>query len=95
MEAFIYLQSVENPEDLPKLIVTDLYLPGITGLEFLEDLKVMEKYKHIYVIVLSSIKSEKEIERYKQMGFIDYLQKPTTFDEYVEVAKTMKQRVEV
>ena len=95
MEAFIFLQSVEHAKDLPRLIVTDLYLPGITGLEFLKDLKGMEKYKHIHVIVLSSIKSEKEIERYKQMGVIDYLEKPSTFEEYLEVAKKMKQRVEV
>ena len=95
MEAFIYLQSVENREDLPKLIVTDLYLPGITGLEFLADLKGMEKYKHIHVIVLSSIKTEKEFERYKQMGVKDYIQKPSTFNEYLEVARNMKQRLTV
>ena len=39
IQAFMYLESIENKEDLPKLIVTDLYLPGITGKEFLADLK--------------------------------------------------------
>lgn len=93
IEAFIYLQSIENKEDLPKLIVTDLYLPGITGAEFLADLKKMDKYKHIHVIVLSSIKSEKEIERYKQLGAIDYLTKPSSYEEYIKVAKNIADKV--
>ncbi len=93
MEAFIYLQSIENKEDLPKLIVTDLYLAGITGAEFLADLKGMEIYKQIHVIVLSSNKSEKEIERYKQLGAIDYLIKPSSFEEYIKIAKDIADKV--
>ena len=89
MQAFMYLQSVVEKHNLPKLIVTDLFLPGITGVEFLKDLKGMEKYKHIHVIVLSSFKAEKEIEKFKQMGADDYLLKPSTYEEYVQVAKTM------
>ena len=75
MQAFMYLQSVVEKHNLPKLIVADLFLPGITGVEFLKDLKGIEKYKHIHVIVLSSFKAEKEIEKFKQMGADDYLLK--------------------
>jgi CheY-like chemotaxis protein len=87
MRAFTYLEQVERKEDLPQLIVTDLYLPGISGSEFLTDLKNMERYKHIPVIVLSTIKSEKQIEKYKKMGVKEYLKKPTTYEEYLEVAR--------
>jgi CheY-like chemotaxis protein len=93
IEAFMYLQRVSDPADLPKLIVTDLYLPGITGPEFLADLKKMDKYKHIHVIVLSGAKSQKEIERYKELGAIDYLAKPNSYDEYVKVARDIADRV--
>ena len=92
MEAFIYLQQVSYKEELPKLLITDHYLPGITGAEFVTDLKTMPLYRHIPVIVLSSTKTKKEIERYKQMGVEEYLVKPTSFEEYVEVAKQMKQK---
>ena len=64
VKAFLYLAGLEL-EHLPKLIVTDLYLPGITGDEFLRDLKGREVYKHIHVVILSSEKTEKEIERYR------------------------------
>jgi CheY-like chemotaxis protein len=91
MQAFMYLEEVSD-EDLPKLIVTDHFLPGITGAEFLKDLKGMDKYKHIPVIVLASIKSDKEIERYRQMGALDYLVKPVSYDDYVQVAADIKSR---
>jgi CheY-like chemotaxis protein len=92
MEAFIYLQSVAEKDDLPTLIVTDMYLPGITGAEFLFDLKKMAPYKDIHVIVLSSIKSEREIEKARLLGAEDYLVKPNTYDEYVKVAIDMKRK---
>jgi CheY-like chemotaxis protein len=92
MEAFIYLQSLTEKENLPRLIVTDMYLPGITGAEFLIDLKNMELYKDIYVIVLSSTKSEREIGKALSLGAKDYLVKPYTYDEYVKVAADMKRK---
>ena len=93
MEAFAYLESITNKEDLPKLIVTDLHLPGITGQEFLADLKGMEPYKHITVIVLSSAKSTTDIEKAKSLGAMDYLEKPYTYDEYKKVAADIAERV--
>ena len=87
----MYLQEVAH-ECLPKLIVTDHFLPGITGAEFVKDLKGMDKYKHIPVIVLASAKSDKEIERYKEMGTLDYLVKPVSYDDYVKVAADIKSR---
>ena len=93
MQAFMYLQSVDGKDNLPRLIVTDLYLPGITGAEFLKDLKGMDKYKHIHVIVLSSVKTERQIEEMKQLGAEDYLIKPSTYDEYVKVAHDIKNKL--
>ena len=92
MEAFIYLEQ-QKEGGLPKLIVTDMYLPGITGTEFLSDLKKMQPYKDIHVIVLSTIKSDVEIERYKQMGAVDYVQKPSSYEEYLQVAQNIKERL--
>ena len=91
MQAFMYLQEKEH-DKLPRLIVTDHYLPGITGVELLNDLKGMGKYEHIPVIVLATTKSPTEIEKYKQMGVIDYIVKPVTYDEYVRVAADIKRK---
>lgn len=93
MQAFMYLQSVDEKDNLPKLIVTDLYLPGITGAEFLKDLKGMDKYKHIHVIVLSGTKTQEQIEEMKQMGAEDYLIKPSSYKEYLKVAQEIKNKI--
>ncbi len=95
MQAFTYLQDAKNKEELPKLIITDLFLPGITGLEFLTGLKIMEPYKHIQIFILSSSKQDKEIEKYRQMGAVDYLVKPTTYNEYVKVAADIKSKIDL
>lgn len=93
MQAFMYLQSVDEKDNLPKLIVTDLYLPGITGADFLKDLKGMDKYKHIHVIVLSGTKTQEQIEEMKQMGAEDYLIKPSSYKEYLKVAQEIKNKI--
>ena len=94
MKAFIYLEDLPHDE-LPKLIITDLYLPGITGEEFLKDLKSMDKYKHIHVVILSSAKSRVDIDRYRDMGADDYLIKPSTYSEYVQVAADITSKIAI
>jgi CheY-like chemotaxis protein len=87
MQAFMYLEKQVSKDTLPKLIATDLYLPGMTGTEFLKDLKRMNKYEHIPVIVLSTAKSPFEMEKYRLMGEVDYLIKPSSYEEYQQVAQ--------
>lgn len=91
MQAFIYLQDLSS-DNLPKLIITDHFLPGINGTEFLKDLKRMEKYSRIPVIILSNLKSERHIEKYRRMGALDYLVKPESYNEYVTVAADIKNK---
>jgi CheY-like chemotaxis protein len=95
IEAFVYLEAIEDKAQLPKLIVTDMHLRGITGAEFLKDLKGMERYKDIHVIVLSSHKNEKEIETARQLGVLDYVIKPFTYKEYVAVAEDIKRKAAI
>lgn len=89
MEAFMYLEKAEQAF-LPKLIITDNFLPGISGKEFLADLKGMEKYQHIPVVVLSTSKTDEEMQEYHKIGILDYVMKPSSYDEYVRVAEAIK-----
>jgi DNA-binding response OmpR family regulator len=53
----------------------------------------MDRYKHIPVVVLSTIKTEAQIEKYREMGAADYLIKPSTYDEYLKVADYLCKRI--
>lgn len=92
MQAFMYLEQIV-PQGLPKLIVTDMYMPGMTGAEFIKDLKGMDTYKHIHAIILSSVKNEQEIEKYRLMGVEDYLIKPSSYEEYKQVAQYISSKL--
>ena len=90
IQAFIYLEG-QKKEGLPKLIVTDMYLPGINGAQFRKDLKGLARYKHIPIVVLSTLKKEQDIEKYRRVD-VDYFLKPSTIEDYIKVAISMKTR---
>jgi two-component system, response regulator len=72
-----------NSKHAPKIILLDLKLPKVDGLEVLRTLKADEGKKMIPVIVLTSSDQEKDmIESYK-LGVNSYIQKPVDFDQFV------------
>ena len=60
----------------PDLILMDINLPGIDGVEALKRLRQSKKTSHIPVIALTSAAMPNEIERGMQAGFNEYITKP-------------------
>lgn len=84
---FIYCRNKyvsRKPNDSPKVILLDLKLPKVDGLEVLRTLKKDEEKKNIPVVVLTSSDQEKDmIESYK-LGVNSYIQKPVDFDQFIK-----------
>jgi CheY-like chemotaxis protein len=91
MKAFIFLEQLDS-NNLPKLIITDLHLPAISGAQFLKDLKGMDKYKDILVVLTATIKPPTEIDAFREIGEVDFLIKPESCQDYVNVAAEMKRK---
>lgn len=60
----------------PKLILLDIKLPGMNGYEVLEVLQNSNTTRHIPVVAITANAMDRDIERGRAAGFIDYLTKP-------------------
>ncbi len=73
----------------PKLILLDLKLPGISGLEVLKMIKSDPLTRCIPVVVLTSSTEEEDIIRSYQLGVNSYISKPVEFDSFMETVKNL------
>ena len=75
--------------DRPKVVLLDLKLPKIDGLEVLRRMKTDERTKTIPVVVLTSSKEDRDmIESYK-LGANSYIPKPVDFDDFIKAVSEL------
>ncbi|MCD4795909.1 MAG: response regulator [Candidatus Cloacimonetes bacterium] len=87
-EAFAYLNNEENEK--PCIILLDLNMPKMNGIEFLEILKKNERLKRIPVIILTTSRSDQDRLKAYNLGVAGYMIKSMDYSEFVEVMKTIK-----
>jgi CheY-like chemotaxis protein len=78
-----------SEEDLPKLVLLDLRMPKVDGLEVLQRIKADERTRKIPVVVLTSSKEDKDIVESYKLGVNSYVSKPVEFDEFTEAVSTL------
>jgi CheY-like chemotaxis protein len=71
----------------PKLILLDLKLPKVDGLEVLREIKNNSRTRPIPVVILTSSKEERDLILSYQLGINSYIQKPVDFNEFRETVK--------
>jgi two-component system response regulator len=81
-EALDYLYNEDN--EMPKLILMDVKMPRVDGIEVLRKLKSDEKRKVIPVVMLTSSKEDKDIIEAYNLGVNAYIVKPVDFDQFVK-----------
>jgi two-component system response regulator len=73
-----------NQEDSPKVILLDLKLPRINGLEVLSIIKADERTRSIPVVVVTSSAEDPDVNTAYQLGANSYVIKPVQFDSFIE-----------
>lgn len=76
--------SARNTDMKPKVILLDLNMPKISGIEVLEKIKSDERTKAIPVVVLTSSKESPDVETCYQLGANSYIVKPVGFENFTE-----------
>ncbi|OQP44559.1 two-component system response regulator [Niastella yeongjuensis] len=78
-----------NAGNQPRLIILDLKMPKVDGLEVIRKLKSDNRTNMIPVVLLSSSKEEKDIMASYALGVNSYIVKPVEFEGYVKAVSTL------
>ena len=94
VEALDYLfatgaYSGRDANMIPQVVLLDLNLPKISGLEVLRRLRANERTKHLPVVILTSSNEEQDRLRGYELGANSYVRKPVDFTQFIESVRQL------
>jgi two-component system response regulator len=78
-----------NPPPLPKVVLLDLRLPKVDGLQVLSALRADPRTRRLPVVILTSSREEKDIVRSYDLGSNAYVVKPVDSDKFVQAVREL------
>ncbi len=81
--------SERDSDFWPQLVLLDLKLPKVSGLDVLRRIRSDERTRTLPVVVLTSSKQDEDVVRSYELGANAYVRKPVEFGEFLEAAKQL------
>lgn len=78
---------VDREDVLPRLVLLDLKMPRVDGIEVLKGIKQDERTRRIPVVVMTSSQEEKDVAQSYDMGANSYVVKPVDFSAFADLAR--------
>lgn len=85
-EALAWIPRWEAGEPQPAVILLDLKLPRVDGLEVLRQLKAHPVFRTIPIVMLTTSSEDADVQSAYQLGVNSYIVKPVDFEKFLEVA---------
>jgi CheY-like chemotaxis protein len=89
-EALAYLRRWEADAPLPVVVLLDLKLPKVDGLEVLRQIKAHPQFRSVPVVILTTSAEDCDVQTAYQLGANSYIVKPVDFDKFIEVAEQIE-----
>jgi CheY-like chemotaxis protein len=84
------LKLLENKDVLPDIILLDLNMPKINGIEFLQIMKNDDVFRYIPAIILTTSNNKKDLLECYKLGIAGYILKPLKYEDYMsKIEKTL------
>jgi CheY-like chemotaxis protein len=78
------LKFLEIRANIPDIILLDLNMPKINGIEFLRIIKANDELKHIPTIILTTSSNQKDLLECYRTGMSGYILKPLKYEDYIK-----------
>ncbi len=81
--------SQRDPSVLPGVVLLDLKLPKVSGLELIRHIRAGKKTRYLPIVVLSSSNEEQDIITSYELGANSYVRKPVNFESFLDIARNL------
>ncbi|HEY3205029.1 MAG TPA: response regulator [Thermoanaerobaculia bacterium] len=89
VEALEHLLAEKGAQEMPSLVLLDLKLPRLDGLEVLRRLRADPRTKLLPVVILTSSKEEQDLVNGYALGANSYIRKPVDFNQFIEAVRQL------
>jgi CheY-like chemotaxis protein len=94
VEALDYLFGTETDahreaQEMPQLVLLDLKLPRVDGLEVLQKIRAAERTKRLPVVIFTSSSEEEDLIHSYNLGANSYVRKPVDFEQFLEATRQL------
>lgn len=78
-----------DPNELPAVVLLDLNMPRLGGLEVLKAIRAEPRTKRLPVVILTTSKEEQDLVTSYELGANSYVRKPVDFDQFTEATRNL------
>jgi len=86
---YLFVDCLENGEKLPQMILLDIHMPKVNGIEVLQKIRADERTCRLPVVIFTSSSEEQDLVESYRLGINSYVTKPIDFSQFAPVVSNI------